>query len=163
MEAEKTSEFIAEISYPVGYSYLYGYSGVAEVYLALLEMGSNLQTDQDLKMSAWRACKDLQFFAKVFPLAKPDAWRFQGWYDWQAGVPRKAYKAWYKSLANAREQKNSYQQGLTHIEIGRHLSAGERTEDGWAQREHLQYAVEVFSGLGATYDLKRANAALEKL
>jgi hypothetical protein len=124
-------------------------------------MGSNLQTDQDLQTSARRACKDLHFFAKVFPLAKPDAWRSQGLYDWQVGDPRKAYKAWQKSLAHAHEQENSYQQGLTHIEIGRHLSAGERTEDGRAQREHLQYAVEVLSDLGATYDLKRANAALQ--
>jgi tetratricopeptide (TPR) repeat protein len=162
-EADKTSEFIAEISYPVGYSYLYGYSGVAEVYLTLWEMGSNLETDQDLKMSARRACKDVQFFAKVFPLAKPDAWRFQGWYDWQAGNPRKAYKAWQRSLVYAQEQENSYQQGLTHYQIGRHLSAGGATEDGRARREHLQYAAEIFTGLGATYDLKRTNAALEKL
>ena len=163
IEADKTSEFIAEISYPVGYSYLYGYSGVAEVYLTLWEMGSNLQTDQDLKASARRACKDFNFFAKVFPLSKPDAWRFQGLYDWQTGDQGKAFKAWQNSLAHAQEQENSYQQGLTHYEIGRHLSAGEKMEDGSSRRAHLQYAVEVFSDLGATYDLKRAHAALEKL
>jgi predicted ATPase len=163
IEADKTSKFIAEISYPVGYSYLYGYAGVVEVYLTLWEMESNLEEDQGLKASALRACKNLQFFAKVFPLAKPDAWRFQGLYDWQAGEQRKAFKAWQKSLAHAQEQENLYQQGLTHYEIGRHLSAGEKTSNSWGSPDHLQHAAGIFADLGATYDHNRANAELENL
>jgi tetratricopeptide (TPR) repeat protein len=163
LEAENASEFLAVISYPVAYSYLYGYSGVAEVYLALWEMGSDLEMKQDLRTSARRACKDLHFFAKVFPLAKPHAWLFQGLYDWQTGKQRKAHQAWKKSLTHAQNQDNSYQQGLTYYEIGRHLLAGERTENGWGHREHLQHAAEIFSSLGATYDLKRTKAEIEKL
>jgi predicted ATPase/class 3 adenylate cyclase len=162
-EANEVLKLISEISYPSSCIYLCGYSGIAEVYLALWEAQSSDKTNRGIQASAQHACKNLQGFGKVFPVAKPLVWLYQGLYDWLAGNPRKAYKDWQKSLNYAQEMENPYQQGLAHYEIGRHLKVGEKSENGWGPQEHLQHAIEIFADLGAAYDLNRANRELNKL
>ncbi len=50
-----------------------------------------------------------------------------------------------------------YEQGLAHYEIGRHLAV-----DDPIRREQLTQACEIFARLEATYDLERAQAALNE-
>ena len=49
---------------------------------------------------------------------QPRAWLWQGLYEWLAGKPGKARKAWHKSLAAAERLAMRYEQGLAHYEIG---------------------------------------------
>ncbi len=131
---------------------LEGYAGVAEVYLTLWETSViNSQSPAErrsLVKSARQACQALRKFARVFPIGQPRAWLWQGLYDWLAGKPDKAHRAWYKSLVVAERLAMPYEQGLAHYEIGRHL-----TPNDPARQAHLKRAREIFTRLEATYDL----------
>jgi hypothetical protein len=48
-----------------------------------------------------------------------------------------------------------YEQGLVHVEIGRHLRSGDS-----ARQEHLAQAAEILARVGARYDLERVKAEL---
>jgi len=162
-KVNKLSRLIAQISRPTAALYMLGYAGAASVYLYLWNLEAGRSNRSGLQASARRACKDLQDLARIFPVAKPQAWLNQGLYDWLSGKPGKAYSAWQKSLDYARNLDLVYQQGLVHYEIGRHLSAGEHTDDGWGGREHLLCASEIFTDLDAAYDLRCAQEALGNL
>jgi len=127
------------------------------VYLALWEAShSHSPTERAaLAQAARQACKALHGYARVFPIGQPRAWLWQGLYDWLAGQPRKAHKAWRKSLAAAERLEMPYDQGLAHYEIGRHATGLER-------QEHLARACAIFARLGAAYDLARAEAAAKQ-
>ena len=108
-----------------------------------------------LAAEAQKACRSLRRYARRYPIGRPRAWLYQGWYDWLSGKARKARKAWRKSLAEAQASAMPYEEGLAHYEIGRHLPAGDP-----ARQEHLSCAVEIFTRLGAAYNLTRANEVL---
>jgi class 3 adenylate cyclase/tetratricopeptide (TPR) repeat protein len=157
-QAAETTASLIRHSPPIAAFVLDGYAAVAEVYLALWE-ASNGQPSAErrrLKRAARPACAALHAHARVFPSSQPRAWLWQGVYDWIAGKPSKAYKAWHKSLAAAERLGMPYEEGLAHYEIGRHLPAGDS-----ARREHLTRACEIFTRLEATYDLARAQEALQ--
>jgi len=173
--AERVAHLI-EQSRPVSYTLLPAYAGVAEVYLALWE--AELQADANARMwssppaapsaphaqpsaiprlqaEAQRACRTLQGFARVFPIAQPRAWLWEGLYAWLSGKPARAHKAWRKSLASAERLKMPYEQGLAQYEMGQHTTGADR-------QRYLTCAGEIFSRIGATYDLGRAQAAAER-
>ena len=173
--AEKAAQLI-EQARPVSYTLLYAYACVAEVYLALWE--ADLQVDvrscmepsptdvqsttndqqsavRRVQAEAQRACRALQRFARVFPIGQPRAWLWQGMYEWLSGRPTRAHKAWQKSLASAERLKMPYEQGLAQYEMGRHMRGADR-------QRYLTRASEIFSRIGATYDLARAQAAAER-
>ena len=131
-----------------------GYASVAEVYLALWEASHDQPPAERtvLAQCARHACQELRRYAYVFPISQPRAWLWQGLYEWLAGKPGKARKAWHKSLAAAERLAMLYEQGLAHSEIGRHASAPER-------HLHLARACAIFAQLGAAYDLARAETA----
>ncbi len=93
-------------------------------------------------------------FGRVFRIGRPRAWLLQGRYDWLAGKPSKARKAWQKSLAAAERLAMPYDQGLAHYEIGRHITGTER-------QHHLTRAHAIFAHLGATYDVQQTQLALD--
>jgi len=134
---------------------LEGYADVAEVYLALWE--ANAQNGQPaselraLAAPARQACKALHQFAGVYPIGQPRDWLWQGLYDWLNGKPARAQQAWRKSLERAGQLSMRYDEALAHYQIGRHLKAEDQ-----ARLEHLARAREIFSELGAAYDLARA-------
>ncbi len=135
-----------------------GYVAAPQVYLALWETScASLSTPPaELAEQARKACRTLHRYARVFPIGRPRAWLYQGCYDWLSGKARKARKAWRKSLAEAKRLAMPYEEGLAHYEIGRHLPAGDA-----ARREHLGHAVEIFTRLGAEYDLEQVNEVLK--
>jgi predicted ATPase/class 3 adenylate cyclase/tetratricopeptide (TPR) repeat protein len=162
IEAKKVETLLAKISRPSNLLYLYSYEGVTSVFLTLWELHIDSNNRQEFRDSARQACKDLQDFAKIFPIAKSQALHYKGLYDWLAGYPEKAFQAWDMSLVEAEKLGLLLQQGLVHYEIGRHLLGGKKTENGWGFQDHLQKAIEIFEQLGATFDLNRANTHLEK-
>jgi len=163
VEARELDRLISNISRPSGALYIFGYVGAANAFLDLLEREPKGDNQRDLQALAKRACKNLHAFAKIFQVAKPQAWLNQGLYDWLAGNPKRAHRAWQKSLDYAKNLDLVYQQGLVHYEIGRHLSVGEGTDDGWGGKEHLLRASEIFTNLEAAYDLRCTQEALENL
>jgi hypothetical protein len=86
-------------------------------------------------------------------VGQPRAWLYQGVFDWLAGKPRRAVRAWRQSLAAAERLDMPYEQGLAHYEIGRHA------EPGAERQKHLDQACALLTRCGAVYDLARARLA----
>jgi len=162
LEAEKLETLVAGISRPSGPSYLFGYTGTASAFLELAGNSPDVDRRSEFKNLAKKACKRLRSFSDLFPIALPQAWLYQGGFDWLSGKPQKAFKAWSKSLLYAAEMDIPYQQGLAHYEIGRHLEGGEKAPDGSSAAAHLQRAYQIFTELKAGYDLNLAKTELEK-
>jgi predicted ATPase/Tfp pilus assembly protein PilF len=159
-EINKATRMIAGITRPANPLSFLGYADVAAVYLTLWEKSLDSQEWQVLRQSAHQACEDLNLFARILPAGRPLIWLYRGLYDWLDGRPQKAHTTWQKSLALAEDLNIPYDQGRIHYQIGRHLSEGEITEKGWGRQEHLQRAAEIFSELGAAYDLVCVEAEL---
>jgi tetratricopeptide (TPR) repeat protein len=137
----------------IQYSNLPGYANPAEAYLALWEIGC---AEPGIKELADKACRNLERYARVYPIGRPRAWLWRGRYLWLSGNTAKAYQFWRKSLAAAVQLAMPYEQALAHYEMGRHLDASHPD-----RAEHLQQASDVFSRLGAVPDMERAKAALD--
>ncbi len=156
---------LIEHSWVIMLSMFDGYVAVPLVYLALWEASRDLslaprstvdRPAAELAERARKACRMLHRYARVYPIGRPRAWLYQGWHDWLSGKARKARRAWRKSLAEAERLAMPNEEGLAHYEIGRHLPAGDA-----ARREHLGHAVEIFTRLGAEYDLEQVNEVLK--
>jgi hypothetical protein len=145
-EAAVGARLIAAGGRPSGYYTLEGYTSVAGVFLRLWEEG-----DPSMAAPGWRACADLWRFAGVFPIAGPRAWLRQGLAHQLAGSPWRARRAWGKALVAARKLGMPYEEGLAHLEIGRHLPPGDRE-----RTEHLDQACRIFERLGTLSDLAAA-------
>jgi len=153
-EARRATRWIAK-SVPMNIRCLEGYAGVAEVHLRLWESlllqlskepinsaAANIHARIHMaKQSAQQANHNLYRYAKVFVVARPRAWLWQGLYDWLLGKPPRAYQAWKKSLTLAQKFNLPYEQALTHAEIGRHQELPQHSE-------HQQSAQALFKQLG---------------
>jgi hypothetical protein len=94
-----------------------------------------------LKKLARAACKSLHRCARLFPVAQPRAWLWQGVYKWLDGKPVRARLAWGQSLAAAQRLGMPYDEALALYEIGRHAAGDE-------QGANLTGAYEIFDRLG---------------
>jgi hypothetical protein len=133
--------------------YLRKFSSLAEARLTLLETGEHAP---ELAKLANRACKNLERFARTFPVGRPRACLSRGRYLWLSGKRAQAQQFWRKSLAAAEQLAMPFEQGLAHYEIGRHADA-----DVAERAAHLHQAIEIFDRLGAEPARERAQAALE--
>ncbi|HEY4689869.1 MAG TPA: AAA family ATPase, partial [Anaerolineae bacterium] len=127
---------------------------LAEVYIALWASESSPGDRKRFEDAAQRISRAL--LATQRP-GQTRAWRCRGLYEWQAGRPAQAHRAWQKSLSIASGLRMPYEQAQAHYEIGRHLP----TTDP-ARREHLRHAREIFARIGAAYDLALTEKALEQ-
>jgi len=139
---------------PTAYSMFQGYSGIAEVYLHLWCNSiteSTTSTDSyEYSKIAFQAIKHFRSYARIFPIGKPMALRFEGIYYLLKGKSKKAENIWSKSLATAEQLEMPYEIGIAHYELGSHNFG-----DEMLQRNHLKLASNKFKQLGATYDLSR--------
>lgn len=138
------------------YSSFRAYHCVAEVFLKLWETcgDQSVDTQKSFEESARDACRALHKFSRVFSIGVPGSWLYRGLYYWLSSNPRRAFRAWQKSLLCAKRLGMPYEEGLAHYEIGRHSIELKR-------REHLSLACKIFGKLGANYDLSRAKKALK--
>jgi len=151
--AQQTMNLIARFK-PTAFWTIEGYALLAEVYLRLWELeASSPAGGQQYVRAAHEACSMLRSFARVFPAAKPHAMRWYGLYHWLAGRPSRPLVYWRRSLASAEQMGVPYHTGLAHYEMGRHQSGMER-------QENLRAACEIFTAIGADYDLELARSAL---
>ena len=88
------------------------------------------------------ACKTLRGYARVFPIGKPQAYLWQGVFEWLLGHQGKAQKLWQKGLAVAQELEMPYDAALLHYQLARRLA-----KDDPNRQAHLQQAAEIFEQL----------------
>lgn len=146
--ADKAINLISK-SRPISYSLVYAYAAVAETYLTLweIEQSKNKNQISELNEISRQACQSLHKFSQIFPIGQPNDWICQGWYNWLKGDKARAYKAWRRAIAAAERLSMPYERGRAHYEIRRHGI-------GFEQKKHLACARELFTTLGAEYNLK---------
>jgi tetratricopeptide (TPR) repeat protein len=83
----------------------------------------------------------------------PDTMWMRGRYEWLRGKPDSARKWWQKGLVMAEKQGELYDLASIHAELGLRFN----------DQVHLERAVQVFSQIGAEWDLARAREALGNL
>jgi hypothetical protein len=133
-----------------------GYSGLAQVYLALWEASTDEPPAEReaLQKLARQACQSVHVFARSFPAGQPYDLLWHGLYYWLDGNFAKANATWQKCLTRSQQLATPYEQGLAHFEIGRHQPTPSALRD-----QHLTQAVDIFMRLGATRDTDRVLAA----
>ena len=89
------------------------------------------------------ACKRAMALARTMRTYLPIALRLEGTYLWLIRKPAEAQENWERSVRIATELNALPDLGFTHLEIGLRLD----------QTEHLRKAEEIFSRIGAAYDL----------
>ena len=132
---------------PSFYAAITGYTAPAEVYLTLWE---NQPANNEFARQSKLSIRTLGKYARVFPIGQPRLLRYQGWHHWLTGNKKQALTAWENGLRHAEQFGMLYDQGLTHYEIARHLSATHP-----ARSNHLSQAMNTFTRLNAAYDLER--------
>jgi tetratricopeptide (TPR) repeat protein len=155
--AGRVLDLAANIS-PTVYSMDIGFAAVAEVYFevwekALQDPDRQLNSDKS-KFSAERAIKLLRAFQKVFPIGQPNAYYYQGWYEWLSGKPQKAVKSWQKGLEAATKFNMLYEEALIRVKLGSYLP-----DNPNACKEHLERAIHIFEKMGAVHELQSAKRA----
>jgi tetratricopeptide (TPR) repeat protein len=145
-------------SSPNLYSAFVGFAGIAEVSVKLFERTAadhHLQEQRDSALNNLRqTCKELQRFSRIFPIGAPTAYYYFGHYYRLKENPKKAIAAWRNRGSYAERLGMPYEQGLASLELGQHLSQGDPNRE-----KYLIEAVELFTQLGAQYDLARAKKA----
>jgi hypothetical protein len=149
LAAQRTSAF-----FPTYFGFLPAYGSAAQVYLSLWE-SDGLQDRTDVL--AWKACKVLIRFGRVFRIGQPRALLLVGLHRWLSGRPGAAHRAWNRSLELGESLDLSYDQGMAHYEIGRHLAV-----DDPYRHEHLAQAVEIFGKTEADFALKQSRLLLDR-
>lgn len=139
---------LTEKAMPSFYAAITGYTGPAQVYLDLWE---RKDTATNLPKRAEQAIKALGKYARVFPIGKPRYHLCKGRYAWLRNEPEKAFKSWNTSLALASNLEMPFEQGLAHFEIARHSPPGDAK-----RQQHRDRTIELFTRVGAAYDLERA-------
>ena len=104
---------------------LEGYAGLAEVALHLFASTHSHADDDAHRSRVRRACRALQAFARVMPVAKPRALLMQGKYCAQVGSRSKAVRLWRKSLEAAEHLQMPYEQALAHFELATNAGSSE--------------------------------------
>ncbi len=161
--ARKAADMVADLiaaDWPPSTFYTFeAYSGLPVIYIGLwqaqLESQYKPAEPGSIKKLSSKACRSLHGYSRVFPIAKPRAYLWQGTFEWLAGKSDKAYKEWQKGLDYAERFGMQYDKGLAHYEIGRHLPEGNSK-----RKDHLEQAEQTFSELGAAWDLKRVRQDL---
>ena len=128
------------------------YNALVETYLTASE-----QSDPTIKATylekAKRASRTGFKLGKGSRSRLPDTMWMYGRYEWVRGKPDAARKWWQKGLALAKKQGELYDLASIHAEMG------SRFKD----KIHLERAKEIFSQIGAGWDLEQTQEALNKL
>lgn len=148
---------VIQATRPVAYWTQDGIAAAADAALLRLEdaQRSPPSARGAAEQAALSAVRGVEAFAKIFPIGKPFALLSRGTLDHLMGRVERATRAWERCLAEAARLGTPYEEGRAHLELGRHLPPRHPERRG-----HLMRAVAVFTDLGTTPDLARAEAAL---
>jgi adenylate cyclase len=133
-------------------NYIYGASGVIEVYLACWTTGG---VQGDFRDKALLACESALRATRNSPVCRPRSLFLSGRAAFLSGKPARAGRMWTQVLASAEKFGLHRERALALLEIGRAAEAHD-------PRRHasLSRAAEIFEGMGAAPDLAAARLAL---
>jgi hypothetical protein len=135
---------------PTYFGTLFGYVGPVEVYLDRWESG---QPRRAWGGQAGEALGRLRRYASVFPVGRPRYGTLRGRHLWLLGKRRDAFSAWHRALTTAKQLSMPFEEALVHLEIARHLEAGDES-----RQAHVAAARETFERLEARRALDRLDA-----
>ena len=146
-------------STPVAYWTQQGTAATAEVFLTLLEAVPRTASDawSQLATRARTARRSLRQYARRFPLGVVQAALWDGLGAWLDGRRRRAMRLWRRGAEAAERLRIPYEGGRAHLEIARHLERGDPS-----RIYHLHRALEIFTKVGATAEVLRTRAELER-
>jgi adenylate cyclase len=144
--AATTAELIVKSGNPTC-TVLEGYSGLAEVYLAHWELNPTAETCRALATQAVLYAKN---YARIFPIGRPRACRFEGLLHWLSGHPHRAVKLWQRGLTQANRLTLNFDAALLHYELGRHSPA-----DSPERSNQLAEALSTFERLETAYEIQK--------
>ncbi len=149
LEAEKAALLTAGSPPTMPHS-LTGYACVAEVTLALWERpleetggAASEELRRRLAPAARRAVRELERYARTFPVGRPRALLARGRLAWIDGRPGVARRTGREALDAARNLGMPLEEALAHGQLGRHLDEADR-----ARAQHREQASSLLAELG---------------
>ena len=137
-------------------NYIYGASGVIEVYLACWAMKPLSAVSQaDVRNKALLACECARRATRHSPVCRPRALLLSGRAASLSGKSGRARKLWTDVAASAEKLHLRRERALALYEIGRATDS-----DDPRRRSNLSRAAEIFEAMGADADLAAARVAL---
>ncbi len=133
-------------------NYIYGASGVIEVYLACWSAAS---PGGDHRNKALLACDCARRATRNSPVCRPRSLLLSGRAAFLSGKPARARRMWTQALGLADRFRLRREGGLALFEIGRAAGVGDPR-----RHSNLSRAAEIFEGMGAAPDLAAARLAL---
>ena len=139
--AERAAARIERFSKGVSfYNVIIPCATVAEVCFSLLDHPLDLDREA-VRRTARNVCHALRVFSRIFPIARPAAWLYQGKYERLSGRLRKALSACKSCSREAELLGMTWFRACAEQEIACHLAVRER-------EQHLQTARALFSKMG---------------
>lgn len=138
-----------------------GYTGAAEAAVKLLEEMINPAATSfgspsaEVRRIAESTCVALDAYARVFPVARSRALTWRGLLHSINGDTAKAERCWRRSAEQAEALGLRFDQGLAHLEWGRHLPPGSN-----ARQIQLARARAVFQAMNNAYLVGQVDDAL---
>jgi serine/threonine protein kinase/tetratricopeptide (TPR) repeat protein len=128
---------------PTGYVIVSGLTATAEVLTLGWERarlrGASRTEQKRLRDESNRACRAVERFARIFPLARSSAELYRGLWQLQLGRRRRARHAFERALEAARANAGPQDQARALLELGRMERPGSRLH-----RRHVQQARSLF-------------------
>jgi DNA-binding SARP family transcriptional activator/predicted ATPase len=102
---------------------LEGVAGIPEVCLALLERDDLAGIDRaEVRATAVAGLRGLRRYARAFPMARPRALCYLGWWRWLAGRRRLAARAWRRAAVRAERLAMPGELAQARRQLDRHLA-----------------------------------------
>ena len=136
-------------------NYIYGASGVVEVFLACWQMEKNSPAvGADFRGKALLACKCVRRATRASPVCRPQSLLLSGRAAFLSGQPRRARRMWVKAANTAEKLQMRRESALALFEIGRLARPGDPL-----RLSYLLRAAEIFEAMGAKADLAATRKA----
>jgi hypothetical protein len=139
---------------PVGYHFVDYFASAIEVYLEVLERGTDYarMNSASLERRVRTSSRLLRRLSANFWNVRPAVWLLEGKLHWHQEKPGRALTDWGRARDIAVGMNMPFHEARALFEIGRRTPGDER-------EIMLTRAVEIFEHLGATYLASQANAA----
>ena len=133
-------------------NYIYGTSGVVEVYLACW---SEMSPGGDYRNKALLACNCARRATRNSPVCRPRSLLLSGRAAFLSGKPERAHRMWMQALALAERFGLPRERASALFEVGRAAATNDPR-----RHSNLSRAAEIFEGMGAAPELAATRLAL---
>jgi predicted ATPase/DNA-binding SARP family transcriptional activator len=129
------TEVVASVRFPPVWA-LEAYSHLAQVWLAL--QAAEAGPPDEASRGARVACRQLEAFARSYPVGTPRRWWAAGWSAWLAGRRRSARANWQRSVETARQLGTPYDEARAHAALAETADDAPLAAEHRARIESLQ-------------------------